>query len=93
MDDIKFKSLNELYNRLLPALRSKKKELNKKGYNYIHEEDIWNYLKQNAWKQNVVLTLDKMVDDILNTNNLEFDNYMKKQIANYHRNIKEDNLL
>jgi len=93
MEDIRFKSLNELYNRLLPALRSKKKELNSKGYKYIHEEDIWNYLKQTAWKQNIQLTLDKMVDDILNTSNDEFDNYMKLKIENYHRVVEEDNLL
>lgn len=93
MNEVKFKTLNELYNRLLPALRSKKKELTKDGYNYIHEEDIWNYLKQNKWKKNVDLTLDKMVDDILNTNNQEFDNYMKSQIENQHRVILDDSLL
>lgn len=93
MDDVRFKSVNELYDRLLPALRSKKKELNNKGLNYIHEEDIWNYLRLNVWKNNVNLTLDKMVDDILNTKNTEFDFYIKKQIENYHREIEEDNLL
>ena len=93
MDELKFKSLNELYNRLLPALKSKKKELTSKGINYIHEEDIWNYLKQYVWKSNINLTLDKMVDDILNTKNSEFDDYMKKQIENYHRVIEKDNLL
>ena len=93
MNELKFKSLNELYERLMPALRSKKKELNMKSLNYIHEEDIWNYLKLYVWKHNVNLTLDKMVDDILNTNNIDFDNYMKKQIANYHRVIEDDNLL
>jgi len=93
MNELKFKTLNELYNRLLPALRSKKKELNNKGYNYIHEEDIWNYLKQYVWKTNINLTLDKMVDDILNTKNSEFDEFMKKQIESYHRVIEKDNLL
>ena len=90
MNEVRFKTLNELYERLLPALRSKKKELTNNGYNYIHEEDIWNYLKLNVWKNNTNLTLDKMVDDILNTKNSEFDDYMKKQIANYHRIIEED---
>lgn len=93
MNELKFKTLNELYERLLPALRSKKKELNSNGFNYIHEEDIWNYLKQFVWKNNNNLTLDKMVDDILNTKNYEFENYMKKQIENYHRTITDDNLL
>lgn len=93
MDDIKFKTLNELYERLLPALRSKKKELNSSGFNYIHEEDIWNHLKSYTWKNNNNLTLDKMVDDILNTSNQEFENYMKKQIGNYHRDVIDDNLL
>lgn len=93
MNDFKFKSLNELYERLLPALRSKKKELNKNGFNYIHEEDIWNYLKGHVWYNNTNLTLDKMVDDILNTNNQEFEDFMKKQIEKYHRDIIEDNLL
>ena len=93
MDDIKFKTLNELYERLLPALRSKKKELNSSGFNYIHEEDIWNYLKSYTWKNNNNLTLDKMVDDILNTSNQEFENYMKKQIETYHRDVIDDNLL
>ena len=93
MNELKFKSLNELYERLLPALRSKKKELNANGFNYIHEEDIWNYLKQYVWKNNINLTLDKMVDDILNTKNTEFDDFLKKQIKNYHRVIEEDNIL
>lgn len=91
MEEIKFKTLNELYERLLPALRSKKKELIGNGLSYIHEEDIWNYLKLNVWKNNKMLTLDKMVDDILNTSNVEFDNYMKKELENYHRVIVRDN--
>ena len=44
-NEIKFKSLAELYERLLPALRSKAREIHKKGMDYIGEEDIWNYLK------------------------------------------------
>ena len=78
--DIKFKTLNELYMRLTPALRSKKKELDREGYKYIHEEDIWNYLKLNVWRTNTELTLDKMVDDILNTPNKEFDQFLKSEI-------------
>ena len=43
------KSLNELYNRIKPALYSKKIELYKLGLTYIKEEDIWNYLSKNDW--------------------------------------------
>ena len=93
MGDIKFKSLNELYERLLPALRSKKKELKNNGFSYIHEEDIWNYLKLMVWRNNTDLTLAKMVDDILNTKNEDFAIFMKKQMEEYHRSIKDDNLL
>lgn len=89
--DIKFKTLNELYMRLTPALRSKKKELDREGYKYIHEEDIWNYLKLNVWRTNTQLTLDKMVDDILNTPNKEFDDFLKREIEAYHRVIEKDN--
>ena len=48
-NDIKFKNLNDLYNRILPALRSKIKEIKKEGLKYIHEEDIWNILKKYKW--------------------------------------------
>ena len=55
VDEIRFSSLEELYKRLKPALSSKKKELNKLGYVYIKEEDIWNALKNNKWKSSLDL--------------------------------------
>ena len=38
--DIKFNSAYELYNKVLPALRVKRRELNKKGKN-VKENDIF----------------------------------------------------
>lgn len=67
MNDLKFESLKELYDRVLPALRSKVKELKRININYIKEEDIWNILKENNWMMHQTLTLAEMVDDILNT--------------------------
>ena len=32
-----------------------------------------------------------MVDDILNTPNKEFDEFLKQEIGNYHRVIEKDN--
>ena len=91
MEEIKFRSLNELYNRIFPALESKKKELHKNGMTYIHEEDIWNCCKDIIWRDSKNLGLHNMVDDILNTDNKTFDNYLKDIVASKHREVnKED---
>ena len=47
--DITFSSLEELYNRIKPALRTKKEEMKRNGYIYVKEADIWNYLKEKKW--------------------------------------------
>lgn len=84
-NEIKFKSLTDLYNRILPALRSKAKELNKKGMNYIHEEDIWNFLKEYRWLNSRDLDLGSIVNDIFNINENEIDEYVKEEIKKSHR--------
>ena len=55
--DITFNSLEELYERIKPALMTKKEEMKRKGYEYIKEEDIWNYLKEVKWKNSKDLML------------------------------------
>ena len=45
-----FNSLEELYNRLKPALEAKRIQMKRNGFNYIRIEDIWNYLKEIKWK-------------------------------------------
>ena len=45
MDEEKFDSLNDLYKRMLPALRTRVEEINRLGFNY-KEIDVWNYLFQ-----------------------------------------------
>ena len=77
---MEFNNINELKKRLMPALRSKEKELHLCGLNYIDQEDIWEYLKENKWSKEQGLTLSSMVDDILNTNNNEIDDYVKEII-------------
>ncbi len=74
--DEKFSSLESLYKRLLPALKSKQKELHQNHMIYITIEDIWNYLKNTKWNRGVNLTLFDMVDDILNTKNEYIDEYV-----------------
>ena len=90
MDEIKFRNLNELYNRIYPALESKRKELHRNKMTYIHEEDIWNCCKDVIWNNSRNLGLYNMVDDILNTDNLVFDNYLKNIVASKHREINKD---
>ncbi len=65
MDEITFKSITDLYKRLLPALNDRKFEL--KRINIItSEKEIWQYLKDNIWTSSIDLSLDKMVSDIFN---------------------------
>ena len=78
MEEVFFTNLKELYERLLPALRNKKDELNKLGYKDIDEMDIWNYLKEKRWKNAYNLFLYQMVDDIFNVDNVLLVDYYKK---------------
>ncbi len=82
MNDIKFKSLEELYNRLSYAIDTKVNELKLNGITYISNKDIWNYLKDNKWNKTTNLTLSQCVDDILNTNELEYRKYIKNKMKN-----------
>ena len=78
--DIEFNSLEELYNRLRPALLTKLSDLKANGYGYLKIEDIWNYLKENKWKSSHDLMLSDMVSDILNSDNALIDDYFKEKI-------------
>lgn len=80
MDNIKFNNLQELYNRLLPAMETKVNELKLNGISYINVDDIWNYLKKYKWSKSKNLTLSECVDDILNTNDDEYRKYIKTKM-------------
>ncbi len=68
-NDIVFHSQEELYERIVPALRSKKKLLITNGFKYINEADIWDYMRNEKWRVSNGLELCDMVNDILNTDN------------------------
>ena len=78
--DIEFNSIKELYDRVTPALNTKVTELKRNDLDYIKKDDIWNYLKQTKWSTANNLLLYQMVDDILNLDNMEIDEYVKKEI-------------
>lgn len=85
--DIVFNSLEELYQRIKPALLTKKQEMIRRGYKYIKEEDIWNYLKEIKWKNSKDLSLYDMVSDILNSEDLVIDAYLKEKLNSSSRAI------
>jgi len=94
MEELKFASVNDLYKRVLPALKSKRKELTKDAMAYIKEEDIWNYLKSNKWNQTSSLNLHDMVNDILMVDNTFLDVYVKNKFGSFSRFLDEtENLL
>ena len=74
------KDVKELYERLIPALNTKVTELKRNDMDYIKKEDIWNYLKAKKWVSANNLLLHEMVDDILNLDNYEIDEYVKSEI-------------
>ena len=95
MEDIKFSSLSELYQRVRPALKCRASEIKKHNIPYIKEEDIWNYLREHTWNTSKELTLNQMVDDILNVDHYLVDEYLKDKMVRIKReiNIDDDNLL
>lgn len=85
--DVVFNSLEELYNRLKPALTTKVEEMHRSGLIYIKEEDVWNYLKEVKWKTAIDLNLYQMVSDVLNTENVLIDDYLKQKLNLSNRRI------
>lgn len=90
MEDITFNSLEELYERLKPALVTKAEEMKRAGYDYIKPEDVWNYLKESKWKSANNLALHEMVDDILNSEEILIDNYLREKLNRGKRKLYFD---
>lgn len=82
-----FTTVEQLYERLKPALRTKRREMKSLGYNYIREEDIWNYLKEVKWINSKNLLLFEMVRDVLNVDNRMIDNYVRQKLNSCERKI------
>ena len=75
MNEINFNNVEELYQRVIPALNSKIYELKRYGIKSISSKDLFDFLAHIKWSKKDNLTLFDMVDDILNTSNEEIDNY------------------
>ena len=85
MMNMDFDSLEELYNRVKPALITKKRELIRLNVDYVKEEDIWNYLREKSWKNSQGLDIATMVSNILNVTREEIDSYLKSKMTDSER--------
>ncbi len=80
-----FKSLDDLYNRIKPALYSKLKEVRRLGFNMVSENDIWNYLVINNWKKRTNLELFDMISDILYADNYEINDFVMNNLKKHKK--------
>lgn len=87
---LEFRTKEELYQRVLPALYSKIKEVRKLGFKFITEKDIWNYLVENEWKSRVNLELYDLINDILNVDNYRLNDYVNQKLERMKRNNPEE---
>ena len=71
-----FNTIEELYERVLPAIHTKIKEFNRNKITNIHEKDIWNYCVTKKWNNKQDLRLYQLVDDILNMDYLDIYNFL-----------------
>ena len=78
--DLVFNSAEELYDRVLPALRSKKEELIRNHIIYVSERDIWNYLAKMYWRKKKGLEFYELIDSIINLDITEMDKYLVSRI-------------
>ena len=92
---IEFKSAKELYDRVLPALYSKVKEVRNLGFKYITEKDIWNYLVNSTWKTKRNLQLHDLISDILYADNYKLNDYVMDKMRKLKKrtdNVDEEML-
>lgn len=85
-----FKTIDDLYKRLKPALYSKVVELKRNGLDYIKEEDIFNYLLSSSWSKKDNLSIAELTSEILYLDNNLITNYVMNIFKDSERNIKEE---
>lgn len=92
--DNTFKTIDDLYKRLKPALYSKVVELKRMGLDYIKEEDIFNYLLESSWSKKDNLSISELTNEILYLDNNLITSYVMKLLKETERKkIEEDNNL
>ncbi len=71
-----FKTKEDLYKRVRPALSAKRQELRRLQYKNITERDIWDYLSREKWSKAKNLMLSDIVSDILHADNHCLNNFV-----------------
>ena len=74
---MEFKSLQQLYIKLIPAFNVKKRLILNSKYKEITNENIWSYLTETKWKISKNLSLPDMINDIITADLEEINNYME----------------
>lgn len=93
-NSIEFKSIDELYKRVKPALYSKVKEIRNAGYKFVNEKDIWDYLVKNEWKKRNDLELNDLINDILYVDSFRINEYVMNKMKEIKNKISnEDSVL
>ena len=73
---MEFNSLEELYNRVSPALKTRVNDFKLEKIFDIDSIDIWNYLKDSKWMKSQDLNLSDIVNDILTCNSADVIRYI-----------------
>ena len=81
----KFKSVDDLYNTVLPALKSRLQDLHNQKYVMLTCDDIWNYLVDNKWVDSTNLELSTLIDDILNVDGYVVSEYLRDNLSPLNR--------
>ena len=79
--DIYFNNLTDLYNHVLPAIRTKISQLKNMNFNEVKELDIWDYCLKNIWYSKKDIEIYEMINDILFLDEIKLINYIRKRNA------------
>ena len=74
---MEFTSLQQLYQKLIPAFNVKKRLIFKSKYKDINNENIWYYLTETKWKTATDLSLTEMINDIITVDLEDVYKYME----------------
>ena len=76
---MQFASLQQLYQKLIPAFNVKNRLIKNSKYKHITNENIWAYLAEKKWKNAFNLELPEMVNDIITVDLEEINEYIAER--------------